>query len=102
MLSKMQIKFLKYLSGKTKNSEEIISFLNKNDLSQKPFLVEIRHYVDFNKDDNGNVFSAINQKGNAELEAHKRYIYSEIRYWITTVIAVLAFVLSVISLALQQ
>ena len=40
-------------------------------------------------------------RANAELEAHKRYIYSEIRYWITTVIAVLAFVLSIISLALQ-
>lgn len=101
MLSKMQMKFLKYLSGKKRNSEEVMSFLNKNGLNQKPFLTDIRHYVDFDKDENGKILSTINQKGNAELEAHKRYIYSEIRYWITTVIAVLAFVLSIISLALQ-
>lgn len=43
----------------------------------------------------------INPGGLSKLEEHKQHVFSEYRAWITAIIAVAAFVLSVIALVLQ-
>lgn len=99
MLSKKQIKFLKQISKKPTSTEELKSFVKSKNIDFK-FLEDIMDLYEVTESNDRyktHTFE-INQKGMAVIENYRHHVLSELRNWITTAIAVAAFVLSLISL----
>lgn len=96
MLSKKQYQFLKWISDRPHKFEDIVEFLCLDEAMANVFIRETGIYLNRN----GRLI-LINETGKAALSEYRRIRITEIRYWITTIIAVAAFILSIISLKLQ-
>lgn len=115
MLDKHSIKNLKWFKEHSENSYFVyelnrlglaidyseLDWLYKHDCLDRWLSDDAFDYEYNNEYENPPYAFRISPGGLSKLEEHKQHVFSECRAWITAIVAVAAFVLSVIALVLQ-
>lgn len=89
MISKKQYKFLKWLSNTPRKYNEIMKHLKLDQSQTNIFLGGLDSFYFRNY----GIFT-ITEAGRAVVSEYRRNNITEVRYWVTTIIAVLAFIKS--------
>lgn len=98
IMDKKQLKLLKYLYRGTKTKEQVKKKFHMDDEAiQEYFLNDsMRQYIDLIIDYPGiwDGMFKIKPDGNSKVEEENRWLFNEVRAWITAAIAVAAFIKS--------